>query len=66
MDFKEIKLNCATGAGIALLINTICKLQAIFFGHAMRKRKLRHLMTIELISKEKAARERSEKRYSMD
>ena len=33
-----------------------------FFGHVMRKKKLKHLVTTRLILKEKAAGERSEKR----
>ena len=32
----------------------------------MREKKLKHLVTTGLILKEKAARERSEKRYSTD
>ena len=48
-----------------MLINTIFNLQAVFFGHVMREKKLKHLVTTGLI-KEKAAGERSERRCSMD
>ena len=51
---------------IYMLINTILNLQAVFFGHVMRKKKLKHLVTTGLILKEKAAGKRSERRCSMD
>ena len=48
-----------------MLINTIFNLQAVFFGHVMRKKKQTFLRT-GLIFKEKAAGERSERRCRMD
>ena len=50
------------GASTSLLIKAISKLEAVFFGHVMRKKKLKHLVTTRLILKENTAGERSEKR----
>ena len=49
-----------------MLINTIFNLQAVFFGHVMRKKKLKHFLRTGLILKEKAAGKRSDRRCSMD
>ena len=49
-----------------MLINTIFNLQAVFFGHGMRKKKTETSLRTGLILKEKAAGERSERRCSMD
>ena len=48
-----------------MLINTIFNLQAVFFGHVMRKKKLKHLENW-VDFKGKATGERSERRCSMD